>query len=480
MSQLTIGIQVRIGGVLTDVTTALLSNQAGTAGLIRDDTLEVLVPDGTPFVHDGTGLYSYTFTEPATNLTYTYWPELLYAGATYRWEDHVAGATETFAAVTAATTPGWLTYQECIEYLESFTRGAAVGIGPGVRREAVVAAYEEVIQAHEWLFLRDVHPIQAYASQTTGTISYDHATRIATLTGATFPAWATGEGAALYLDDMFCTVEERLSATQVRLTTGMNPGADVTAGSYTLFMWFYPLPADVMYTAEPVSELSAILGQQVAWGDLARLHRWTQQTGAFRRWCIGPNPNGGDAMYVYPAFDSAVRLDLPIKKRPREIRRTGFGPSDCAGTIAVNGTAVIGTGTIFAASMAGAILRISDTTVKPDGRNGDTAFFEEREISSVADATHLTLKASATSRASAGYRVTDPLSVGRHAWDAVLKGARKQLGQMADLKNQAELERAAFLALHQAKAGDAKEQPRRVAWSGGYRSYRLVDSYVPD
>jgi len=93
-----------VGGVLTNATSAVLSDPTGAFGIIRNDTGAVVVADGTAMVNTAVGIYDYTFTDPALDLTYTVWFELVYAGATYRDELVDVGPRSTTVAQSALTT----------------------------------------------------------------------------------------------------------------------------------------------------------------------------------------------------------------------------------------------------------------------------------------------------------------------------------------------------------------------------------------
>ena len=82
-----------VDSVLTNVTTALLSDPTATFGVQRTDTSATVVADGTAFTNPSTGIYQYDLTEPAAGLTYLYWIEVVYAGETIRWDETVTGAT---------------------------------------------------------------------------------------------------------------------------------------------------------------------------------------------------------------------------------------------------------------------------------------------------------------------------------------------------------------------------------------------------
>ena len=89
---ITIERQFLIDGVLTDVTSAVLSDPEGDYGVKRDDTDAVVVADGVAMTKAATGLYRHTFAEPASELTYTYWIEWVYGGKTHHEEHTVTGA----------------------------------------------------------------------------------------------------------------------------------------------------------------------------------------------------------------------------------------------------------------------------------------------------------------------------------------------------------------------------------------------------
>jgi hypothetical protein len=96
MANRTITFELRIDGELTDADTdtVKLSNTAGTIGVKRNDTDAVVVADDTDFTgHPSTGVYTYTFAEPADGLAYTAYIEWQYDGVTYRDSDILAAVS---------------------------------------------------------------------------------------------------------------------------------------------------------------------------------------------------------------------------------------------------------------------------------------------------------------------------------------------------------------------------------------------------
>jgi len=77
----------RVNNVLTDVTSF-------TLGVVRDDTGASVVTAGTAMTHSGTGVYTYSITEPAQGLTYTVTYAVVYLGQTITWEETVSDTAE--------------------------------------------------------------------------------------------------------------------------------------------------------------------------------------------------------------------------------------------------------------------------------------------------------------------------------------------------------------------------------------------------
>jgi hypothetical protein len=93
MSTKLVSFSHKVNDVLTDATSVKFSDPTGVFGLRREDDHTIVVADGTDLDHDDTGLYSYTVTGLAAGITYEYWIEWVYNGATRRVDrTFVAGA----------------------------------------------------------------------------------------------------------------------------------------------------------------------------------------------------------------------------------------------------------------------------------------------------------------------------------------------------------------------------------------------------
>jgi hypothetical protein len=373
----------------------------------------------------------------------------------------------------------YFTFCDALDALDDY---CAMHFGSGQRgseiRRALLAAYDEVITAFEWSFLKATGRLVVHAAQQDGTVSYDSATRILTLSGNTWPDWAAN--ASLHLDDLTCDVEGLSDATHLVLDAIRNPGKDLTAVGYALFERWLPLPDDFLSTEGPMADDFYDFGQEISLSELEARHRYGGDTGEFRAFAIGPNPKGaGMALYIDPMFEQDDSVDFEYRRRRRELRITGKEAADSAGTISTDGsTAVVGSGTLAVAAWQGAILRISAGTTKPTDLAGVAPYAEEHVIDVVADATHWTLKSEPSVYQARPYRVSDPIDLERHVWDFFLCCAQRRLARKPEDRRLAEAERqAAFFA---ARTADAAATPREVAGQAARLvPGRLSDIYHP-
>lgn len=92
MSQSTITFRWYVDDVLTDLDAApTLRDPTGTYGVKRDDTDAVVVAAEAAFTRQSTGLYTYTFTDPAPNLDYTYYVRYVFETAVFEEEGTLVG-----------------------------------------------------------------------------------------------------------------------------------------------------------------------------------------------------------------------------------------------------------------------------------------------------------------------------------------------------------------------------------------------------
>jgi hypothetical protein len=94
MSQTTLVFRFWADGALVDPSSIVLSDVTGTYG-IRIVGGAKVVNDNTPMTKVAVGVYSHTFTDPASGLIYQYAVEAVYAGETHRASGTIDGGTTT-------------------------------------------------------------------------------------------------------------------------------------------------------------------------------------------------------------------------------------------------------------------------------------------------------------------------------------------------------------------------------------------------
>lgn len=152
-----------VEGVLTDVTSAKLSDPTGTYGVKRNDTGVAVVADGTAMTKSATGTYEYSFTD-AVGVAYTAFVEFVYGGATYYFEIDYAARSATSAAVVS--------YSSLLERIGHFLFGVRTGYSADQTSDIVDSisdGLKDVYSAHDWSFFRPKTTI----TTADGTATYD-------------------------------------------------------------------------------------------------------------------------------------------------------------------------------------------------------------------------------------------------------------------------------------------------------------------
>jgi hypothetical protein len=295
-------------------------------------------------------------------------------------------------------------------------------------RNAVIRAYRDLPQRHRWNYYARHGIITTTASQSTGTVVYDHTSgayeRMVTLTGATWPADAargTVKIAGAYYD-----IEDYKSTAIITLSADTNPGSDISTGSsYTWVRDSYPLPVNFRRFLS-LGET----GTSATWNPLEYLspgqfHDTVKSEGG------GPadRPNyytirsSGDYVgaleIVFGKAPNAARTyDMLYEVSPREL--TTYKYSTGTVSVAAGGVAVVGGSTVFNSQHVGAVIRFTESTseepTSPAGHVDGVCnpFLSQRVITAVADTTHLTIGSilsATTSLSSVKYVISDPIDI---------------------------------------------------------------------
>lgn len=220
----------KVEGVLTNVTSAKMSDPTGTYGIKRNDTNAVVVADGTDMTKTSTGVYEYSFTD-VQDVAYTAYVEIVYEGSTYHFEVDIPARTSVGAMVASYSSLFSRVGHQLFGIWTGFSTDQTTDI-----ETCIQDGLNDVYTAYSWSFFRPVKTITTTAPYATGTITI--ASGVVTLVGGTFPSWAAV--GVLKLDNDYYDVNTRDGNTQ--LTLDDTSVTQATAHAYELGRPEYDLP----------------------------------------------------------------------------------------------------------------------------------------------------------------------------------------------------------------------------------------------
>jgi len=326
MATRSISHEWRVEGVLTNATSAKLSDPTGTFGVKRNDTDAVVVADGTNMTNSSTGIYDYSFNDVA-GASYTAYVEIVYLGATYHLEVDIPAREDT--SVTAFS---YLTLRNRVgHYLFGIRESFSVDQKADIN-DCIYDGLRRVYAAHDWSFLHPLADVTTTAPYATGTVTV--AAGVVTLTGGTFPTWAAA--GVLQVNNHYYSVASRDSATQLTLDTTSITIA--TASSYQLARPEIPLDvtfdsvandSDLTYYPSPESWYPP-----VKWRHDATIRQLEGSNPEFSRpvfysvrtSTFDPTVGSRKVLALYPAPDQVYTLRVPMILRPVLIDETNLYP----------------------------------------------------------------------------------------------------------------------------------------------------------
>lgn len=309
----------RVEGVLTNVTTAKLSDPTGTYGIKRNDTDAVVVADGTNMTLSSTGVYEYSFTD-VQNVSYTAYVEFVYDGSTYHFEVDLPARADTGVMVAS--------YSSLLEIVGKKMFGIRSGFSSDQTEDiedCIKFGLRNVYAAHEWSFFRPIKDISTTAPYATGTITI--ASGVVTLSGGTWPS--TAADGILKSGDNYYSVASRTSNSQIVLDD--TSVTDSTAGSYQLAFPEVALDDDFEAVAND-SDLTYYPGQNERYPPVRQRHdQWIRKAHQMNPYYDRPlyysvrtvefDPTVGSRkrLAFAPIPDAAYLLRVPMILRPTMI-----------------------------------------------------------------------------------------------------------------------------------------------------------------
>lgn len=366
-----------------------------------------------------------------------------------------------------------LTYDDAVSHcLDVF----GVDRGTIPRRQALRAvqrAYSTFPDMHRWSYFERRGQFNTVASQTTGTIAYDHAgglyERMLTLSDATFPSADDIRIYKIIINQVQYDIEDWKSSTVVTLSATNNPGSDVAAGTaYTLYKSRYLLPINFRKMITPLINLSqADCLLHVSPNELLDHMRGNYQPSDPNVYTIynAGEYYGGWLVEIAPPPNIAETWEYLYEASPRPLRIE----RDTTGTVATNGTTTVtGTSTAFTSKMVGSILRVPISgTTEPGGITGNLdasgstvePFDEQRTIVAVASTTSLTVDSAITTRAGVKALISDPVDMEPGSMvQAFLAVCEAEFARLNNRKDWKEWQAAMLVAVRHAMSADNRQR----------------------
>jgi hypothetical protein len=304
----------KVENVLTDVTTAKLSDPTGAYGVKETVSGTVTVADGTDMTKSATGTYEYSFTD-TEDIAYTAYVEFVYEGNTYHLEVDIPARSASGAMVAS--------YSSLLERVGHYLFGIRSSFSSDQTtdiEECIKDGLHDVYTAHSWSFFRPVKEITTTAPYSTGTITV--ASGVVTLASGTFPSWAAV--GVLKVSSDYYDVDTRDGDTQITLE---DTSVTVAAGtSYELGRPEYDLPTGFQEIVG--KELAYEAGQSDFYPPVRRRHddqirAWRQDDPYhdrplyFSTRAVEFDATVGSRrrLVLYPTPDAAYVLKVPMELR---------------------------------------------------------------------------------------------------------------------------------------------------------------------
>ena len=323
-----------------------------------------------------------------------------------------------------------LTYQDVVEHLITSSSGGPQDAEQKDIRTAVQRAYQEVAWMRDWRHY-STHGRLITQPNWQGTASYATNGRILTkVAGVPFESWM--QNGYVVIDNVSAKILSFTNTTTLVLDTVLTFGTTLGTSSATIYQSDYTLPSDFRNLDAPVDKGNLSPAQYVTPDEAMRIERtdvtpskpffWTilRDTSQATGWSI--------KLLGYPTERETI--DFTYRRTPRQIRISGHEAGSRAGTVSASGTTTVtGSGSSFAASMVGSILRLGTSAAHPDVLGSMTPFADEAKIIAYNSSTSLTVSKSLTGSA-VKYVITDPMDVSEGMATAMLSGAEYWLARI--------------------------------------------------
>ena len=350
------------------------------------------------------------------------------------------------------------TYYDAIHHLRTAFGALASEDEEDRVRDAIQAAYLEIYQTKRWNFLAKVGRIAIVAPYSIGTIEFNAANRIVTLTSGTFPTWAAYGQIQFGTDENVYQVASRTDGKHVILEAEFCPLANIAAlTTYHIDRCVYPLPPNVRGIEGIYDETKVWNSYYVRPDEFLHRQRDFRGTGRPWFWTImgSPDSYGSMALFLSSRPTAAETFDYIYYRACRDLTCDGHARYSSQSTFTLASAAAGTTGATFATvslptTVVGAVLRIADAsaTAPPAGTRSVNPFMEQRIIASRTDATTVVVDAAwDVGKVSTHFTISDPIDLPHYMMGAfyrrcelefaIISGDDKRVGQAQTLYDMA-------------------------------------------
>jgi hypothetical protein len=152
-------------------------------------------------------------------------------------------------------------------------------------------------------------------------------------------------------------------------------------------------------------------------------------------WTVLPSKTVPDRwdLKVFNGWSYDTEATLTYRRRPRDLRFTGWEPQARSGTVTVDGPAVYGTDTQFSKLMVGSLVRLSsDPTKHPESLAGMNGYSDEALIYNVLSSTEIAAWSPGGNiqYQNTRYIITDYLDISPQMYTALLSGSEAWLARL--------------------------------------------------
>lgn len=322
------------------------------------------------------------------------------------------------------------TYNDLLDYCQTWSQGGARTKQQNDYKEAIQSAYRDLCLVNKWEYFYDEHRINLMAPYSTGTLAYDHTggaherlVTFSTALSSTVQGWA--KYGRLIIDDVVYAVDDYKTTTTVTLDSVLCPTADIASGtSFDLYQSSYPLPDDFIALEEVFVEGGFWQAHYITPSEWMARERFLQSSGRTDFWTIMRDRRIRNRLnlLVSPYPNTAEPLGFIYRRRARPLRIPGTDSANRTATVTgTAGESTLTTSVALSSDYVGSVIRLRDDTSNvPTGLAGQYPYDEQHLIKSISSTT-VTLDGTTLEKTYSADRmvVSDPVDINESMLEAL-------------------------------------------------------------